>query len=368
MKSYKDKAMGSYIGAAIGDAMGGPVESSHYKRIKKHVGKVEGLLPYEEPYLLPTRLTHPEGTFHPGYALHPEAGSITDDTFCRKDVTNFYLATDKPRTPEKLAAWLLENAELDEQWPQIMVGALDRVHNGEVTAEECGLTYKQGGGIGWWFPIGIVHAGDPEAAAVEARKLCSIWKAPLEQDFVAAVVAGIAEGLKEDATYESIVEAMLEQCGPLATKLIKRAIDIAEEAEDVWDLAEKMYAKCLMPETAQIWEITEQDPPTEVDAPVPPTHEPAEYSEEDYTTFFFAEQIPFAVAAFVFAKGEVEAIPTACNLGRDTDTNANTVGAWVGALHGLSGLPEEWVKPVCEVNKRELDIMELAEKLADLEE
>lgn len=359
----KDRCLGSYIGAAIGDAMGGPVESSHYKRIQKVVGEVKGLLPYQEPYMLPERVNRPGGAFYPGYALHPEAGSITDDTFCRKDVTRFYLEVSEPRTVEKLVDWLLENAELDRQWPQIMVDALHKVKRGEVSAEECGLTYKQGGGIGWWFPVGIVHAGDPKGAAREARYLSQIWKAPLEQDLLAATIAAIAEGLRDGATYESMVEVMLEECGPLARKLLGRAIQIAKEAEGMWDLAEKLYNNALMPDTAHIWEITEVDPPTAVDAPMPPKVEPIEYSDESYTTFFFAEQIPFALAAFIYAKGRPDAIPVAVNLGRDTDTNANTVGAWVGALHGESGLPDEWVEPVCEVNKNELDIRKLAEDL-----
>ncbi|MBM7570156.1 ADP-ribosylglycohydrolase family protein [Aquibacillus albus] len=362
--SNLDRSIGAYIGAAIGDAMGGPVESSHYKRIKKYAGEVKGLLPYEEPYLLPQRLTDPRGTFHPGYALHPDPGSITDDTFCRKDITKFILETEGERTPKKLASWLLENGELDTQWPQIMVGALHKIANGEVTAEECGRTYKQGGGIGWWFPIGIINAGDPKGAAKEGRYLSSIWKAPLEQDFVAAVVAGIAEGLKEDATYESMVGAMLDECGPLAKQLLERAIHLANEANDIWDLAEKLYENALMPNTAHIWEITEQDPPIERDALLPPRVKPIDYTDESYTTFFFAEQIPFALAAFVFKKGDVSAIPACCNLGRDTDTNANTVGAWVGALNGEKALPKEWVEPVCEVNKKELDIRDLAQKLS----
>ena len=41
---------GAYIGAAIADAMGGPVETNHAARIKRLVGEVDGLLRYEEPY------------------------------------------------------------------------------------------------------------------------------------------------------------------------------------------------------------------------------------------------------------------------------------------------------------------------------
>jgi ADP-ribosylglycohydrolase len=124
-----------------------------------------------------------------------------------------------------------------------------------------------------------------------------------------------------------------------------------------------LYDEALMPETAHITHITDQDPPTAVDAPLPSRHAPVDYTEEEYTTYYFSEQIPFALAAFVYAKGEVEAIPTCVNCGRDSDTNANTVGAWVGALHGESGLPREWVNQVLEVNKRELDLDLLASEL-----
>ena len=66
----RDRGLGAYIGAAIGDAMGGPVECNHAARIKRLVGKITGLLPYERPYTLID--------LHPGYALRPDAGAVTD--------------------------------------------------------------------------------------------------------------------------------------------------------------------------------------------------------------------------------------------------------------------------------------------------
>ena len=53
-------------------------------------------------------------------------------------------------------------------------------------------------------------------------------------------------------------------------------------------------------------------------------------------------------------------------LGQDADSTATTVGSWVGALHGESGLPKEWVDTVCQANIREIDIRDLAEKLCRL--
>lgn len=61
-------------------------------------------------------------------------------------------------------------------------------------------------------------------------------------------------------------------------------------------------------------------------------------------------------------------IPATVMFGRDADSTATTVGGWVGALHGESGLPKEWVDTVCEVNAREIDIRGLAERLASAPE
>jgi len=54
---------------------------------------------------------------------------------------------------------------------------------------------------------------------------------------------------------------------------------------------------------------------------------------------------PLAVTSPVFADGRSDAIPTARMIGRDADSVATTVGSWVGALCGRSGLPSEVVEP-----------------------
>lgn len=123
----------------------------------------------------------------------------------------------------------------------------------------------------------------------------------------------------------------------------------------------KECATVLIPESRG----ESQEPPKEIDAPIPPIHTPLEDSDTGYASSLHAEQIPFAIAAFVYAKGEPRvAIPTTCMIGRDADSTATTVGSWVGALHGVSGLSKEWVDVVCEVNLREIDIRGLAEQLA----
>jgi len=333
--------------------MGGPVENNHAARIKRLVGEVKGLLPYKRPYMLPD--------IGQGYALHEDAGSVTDDTFIRADFTRFFLDTSPPRTPKVLADWMLANTDFFGWWPPLIEG-LRRVERGEAMAEEGGLFFFQGGGVGWWTPIGILYAGQPEKAAAEVRNLSRIWKAPLEQDFLAAVQAGLAAGMGDGATVETMVEAMLAQCGPLAHQLIERAITFTASATDFDDLVDKLYHTVLMPELQY---RHEQEPPREVDGPLPPVRQPLAYTDEKYMSSFFAEQVPLAIAGFLWGQGDPRiSIPATVMLGRDADSTATTVGSWVGALHGESGLPKDWVDTVCEVNIREIDIRGLAEALA----
>jgi ADP-ribosyl-[dinitrogen reductase] hydrolase len=54
-----------------------------------------------------------------------------------------------------------------------------------------------------------------------------------------------------------------------------------------------------------------------------------------------------ALATFCFLRfGDHprEALIQIVSCGGDTDSNAAILGAWLGALHGRTGLPDEWVK------------------------
>ena len=341
---------GAYIGAAIGDAMGGPVEQNHAARIQRLVGEVDDLMRYEEPYTLID--------LHPGYAMQRDAGSVTDDTFIRGDFTRFYVETEPPRTPEQLAEWMLENANFDMWW-EPAIENMETLLDEDVTADEVGRKLEKDGINGWWTPIGVRNAGDPEAAVEECQRMNSLWKAPVQQQLTAAVQGGLAEAFREEATYESVIDVMRDACGPLPTQLIDRAVTIAREADTLDELVDEMYDRALFPEFDSL-----KEPPQEVDATLPESHDPVAYTDERYAALYNHEQIPLAVAGFVFSEGHPEdSITNTVNLGRDCDSTSTSVGSWVGALHGISAFPEEWVEQVCEVNKGHIDVRSLSEQL-----
>jgi ADP-ribosylglycohydrolase len=62
---------------------------------------------------------------------------------------------------------------------------------------------------------------------------------------------------------------------------------------------------------------------------------------------FVLETLPAAIGAFLFAPEDPEAAITgAVNGGYDAETVAALAGAFAGAYHGVSGLPERWVEGV----------------------
>ena len=342
---YRSKAMGCLMGAAIADAMGGPVECQHYKRIAKYFPDFQDHIRYDTP-----------GTFmkpNPGYALEATAGTTTDDTAIRMQLARYLLETDPPYTAAKFAPWLIENADF-ANWRGQAVKAVKRIESGEVTAEEGGRMHKQGGGGGWWQPVSILHAADPDKASAVTSDMCRIWKAPLEQDILSSVVAGQAAAYKKGATVDSVVRAVLDDSGPLATKLFTRAIEIASESKDPMELYEALYEHCLVKSCT-----------TEVDGPMPERLAPVDQFEpRGYNGILFAEQQPLALAYLVYGQGDPHmTVLTAVEAGRDADSNATNSAAWLGALIGIEGWPKKWVTTVQQANLKRINIEKTGQDL-----
>jgi ADP-ribosylglycohydrolase len=343
---YRSKAMGCFMGAAIADAMGGPVECQHYLRIAEFFPDFQDPIRYDTP----GTVLHVGSS---GYALEPTAGTTTDDTAIRMQLARYVLETEPPYTAGKFAPWLLENADFSNWW-DMAVKALKRIESGEVTAEESGNRHEQGGGGGWWQPISLLYAGDPQKASAVTAEMCRIWKAPLEQDILSSVVAGQAAAFKKGATVDSVVNAIMDDSGPLAKKLFARAIDIAARAKNPSQLYEMLYENCLVGSCTK-----------EIDGPLPAREKPVYDCEKPiYNGILFAEQQPLALAYFVYGQGDPhKTVITAVRGGRDADSIATNTASWLGALKGIEVWPKKWVQTVQEANLKRMNLEQTAEKL-----
>lgn len=71
----------------------------------------------------------------------------------------------------------------------------------------------------------------------------------------------------------------------------------------------------------------------------------SEAAPEIGNTGFVIHSVPLATFAFVrFGSDPMRAISATVRAGGDTDTNAAIVGAWMGALHGATGLPKHLIE------------------------
>jgi ADP-ribosylglycohydrolase len=334
------------MGAAIADAMGGPVECQHYKRIAKEFPDFDDYLPYRKPPGL-LRLG-------PGYALDSAPGNITDDSYIRQDLARFLIEHGPPYTADRFATWLL-NRNDSTSWWKLAVRPLRRIESGETTANRAGLTHEQGGGGGWWQPVAMLYAGNVKEASTVTAGLCRIWKAPLEQDILSSVVAGQAAAFQAGATIDSIVDAVLGDSGPLARQLFTRAVEIARKAKTQDQLHAALYRHCLVTQCT-----------TETDGPMPPHVEPQSYADGFYSGILFAEQQPLGLAYFVYGKGDPKrTVLSAVKGGRDADSIATNSASWLGAMAGEPVWPRNRLEGVQQANLARLDLVRTAHQLVD---
>jgi ADP-ribosylglycohydrolase len=167
--------------------------------------------------------------------------------------------------------------------------------------------------------MGIINACNPRQAALETMDVASfVHNGPSGycRDAASAMAAAVAAAFEADATVESVVDAATRYLLPVSageiTQAIARALEVASESGSYEKYREAHYAGFLRP-----------------------------------TASDSMETVPAVLALFTLAEGNPRrSILWGANFGRDADTIATMVGGLVGALHGASGLPPEWVAKV----------------------
>jgi hypothetical protein len=344
MEAYSlfKKIFGCLVGGAIGDAFGIRVEMMHYLDIKKQYGGVthfDDLPPRKATTQSPLERWNPFGIqmddddgFHPLGRWSHEVGVYTDDMRYRLLACHTMLQKGGPINGMDFAkTWfnyrlMAEGADeyeptLSWQGPQKAyaraMGSLERLSHLANQTRPCFS--------GWDAPMGIIHAGNPAAAA--------------ESGYAMAVA--IATALTPGTTIEDVIENVLEYAWALGYHegefrgRMQRLIEIARKCDTPFDLYEPFYHEFLV--TFPPWEAV-----------------------------WTMEMIPAALAICSIAGEDTQqAIIGATNIGRDADTIAGIAGELVGALYGIDALPQEWVEKVLRLNPIP-DMEQMAKDLTNL--
>lgn len=316
----KDRARGSLLGLAIGDAMGAPTEGMTLFAIRERWGRVTTFV--------------------------EEDAAGTDDTEYAVLTAQSVLAGGAGMTSDDVArAWLtaleVQKAGFHGAGFSEMI-ALANLQAGlrpPVSGQRNSEMWSDGAAMRA-APIGIYAAGDPALA----RRL-AVVDARVSHDrdgvFCAeSIAAGVAVAMVADSI-DQVLEAMLDAlpADSWSLRLVRRALDVASSASSVEAAEEELFER--IPLRQYMW------------ADAAP------------------EALALTMGLLQATRGSLAVIESGVNIGRDSDTIAAMGGAVAGALHGAGALDPALVAQVRSVAGRCIeatagtDLIDLADALVD---
>jgi ADP-ribosylglycohydrolase len=302
------------LGGEIGDAMGAPAEGKTYREIAEQFGEITDF-----------------------------SGHGTDDSTLKHILCDaIFAAGGYPTADDWAAAWLRrEDLFIKGRlfWTPVMNGFW-KVRAEGVAPREAGRGNMASSSSAMCIsPVGIINAGDPRQAVLEAYDLASIIHQNFCRDAACSMAAAVAQALAPRATVEDVLEASVAylpaRSGITMRTFIGQTLDLAREAGRYERFRERYYVERLLPGIAM------------ADS---------------------RETVPVALALVYLAGGDPRTtVIYGANFGRDADTIASMAGAIAGALRGVRALPPQWVEQTKqgrtwsneEVARRLVEVIEL---------
>ncbi|MFD5157422.1 ADP-ribosylglycohydrolase family protein [Streptomyces hawaiiensis] len=348
--SLDERITGALVGAAVGDALGGPVEGYSPEQIlERHGGRVHGIVgPWHGD---DWRTARPLAPYHKG------DGHVTDDTLMTHALVRVYARVRDHLDAYAIADHLVPDLMTEPRWiPELQSEALPlqriflaekwlvtRIHYGHADPREAGTgNIVNCGAAMYMAPAGLVNAADPRTAYAEALDIAGAHQSSYGREAAGVLAAAVAAACTPGATPDSVVA----RCLSLAKDGTRAAIErVCEEAARHTD-----FESALRP-------LREAVAPYDT---VGPDYRAPSLGARRPSRLHAIEELPIALGMLLVARGDYRhAVLGAVNYGRDCDSIATMAGALAGALG--SPVPEDWAKTVAEASR--LDLWEPAATL-----
>ncbi|MEU9799503.1 ADP-ribosylglycohydrolase family protein [Streptomyces sp. NPDC051000] len=342
--SLDDRVAGSLIGAAVGDALGGPVEGWSPDRIvERHDGRVHGIVgPWYEDW----RTARPIAPYHKG------DGHVTDDTLMTHALVRVYASVRDHLDAYSVADHLVPDLMTNPRWiPELEAEALPlqriflaekwivtRLHYAHADPREAGSgNIVNCGAAMYMAPVGLVNAGHPAAAYAEALDVAGAHQSSYGREAAGVFAAAVAAACLPGATAASVVETALSLAKDGTREAIAAVCEVAVRYRD--------FESALVPLRAAVAPYDS----------VGPDYRTPSLGARRPSRLHSIEELPVALGMLLVADGAYEAsVLGAVNYGRDCDSTATMAGAIAGALGGEAVVPAGWAKRVAEASRLDL--------------
>ncbi|KAB8161311.1 ADP-ribosylglycohydrolase family protein [Streptomyces sp. 3MP-14] len=340
-----ERTAGVLVGAAVGDALGGPVEGWTPEAIvERHGGRVWGIVgPFHGD---DWRTARPIAPYHKG------DGHVTDDTLMTHALVRVYervrdhldayavadhLVPDLIGTPRwipelEAEALPLQRIFLAEKW------IVARLHYGHVDPREAGVgNIVNCGAAMYMAPVGVVNAANPAAAYAEALDVAGAHQSSYGREAAGVFAAAVAAACRPGATPASVVETALALAKDGTRAAIEAVCEVASGLDD-WEAALGPLRAAVAPFDT-----------------VGPEYRNPSLGARRPSRLHAIEELPVALGMVLIGGGDYRrTVLGAVNYGRDCDSIATMGGAIVGALRGERAVPKEWSAEVARASRLDL--------------
>ncbi|MGW3632840.1 ADP-ribosylglycohydrolase family protein [Streptomyces sp. NPDC005122] len=353
MGTLDERITGALVGAAVGDALGGPVEGYTPEQItERHGGRVHGVVgPWNGDAW---RTARPIAPYHKG------DGHVTDDTLMTHALIRVYTTVRDHLDAYAVAGHLVPDLMTAPRWiPELEAEALPlqriflaekwlvaRLHYGHVDPREAGAgNIVNCGAAMYMAPVGLVNAANPAGAYTEALDVAGAHQSSYGREAAGVLAAGVAAACTPGATPDSVVTACLALAKDGTRDAIEAVCEVAARHSD--------FESALRP-------LREAVTPYDT---VGPDYRAPSLGARRPSRLHSIEELPVALGMLLVSGGDFRhAVLGSVNYGRDCDSIATMAGALAGALG--SEVPRDWAKTVEESSR--LDLHAPATALAEV--
>ncbi|MFG2849860.1 ADP-ribosylglycohydrolase family protein [Streptomyces mirabilis] len=338
-----ERITGALVGAAVGDALGGPVEGYTPEQIvERHGGRIHGVVgPWNGDAW---RTARPIAPYHKG------DGHVTDDTLMTHALVRVYATVRDHLDAYAVAEHLVPDLMTGPRWiPELEAEAIPlqriflaekwlvaRLHYGHVDPREAGSgNIVNCGAAMYMAPVGLVNAANPAGAYAEALDVAGAHQSSYGREAAGVFAAGVAAACVPRATPDSVVAACLSLAKDGTRSAIEAVCEVAARHTD--------FESALIP-------LREAVAPYDT---VGPDYRSPSLAARRPSRLHAIEELPVALGMLVVSGGDYRhAVLGSVNYGRDCDSIATMSGALAGALG--SEIPHDWAKTVAEASRLDL--------------